>query len=381
MREKGKICAVTTISMTMEIFMIEALKELKTGGYDISLVSNMKPDFYDKNSQLFNCINVPMARGLNPLNLIKITWRLYKIFHKEKYDFVQYATPNAAFAASVAARLAGIKKRVYCQWGIRYVAESGLKRKFLKAFEKFTCSNSTHIRPASFKNMQFAIDENLYQGQKASVIGKGGTVGVDFEEFDYKKKEDYRRQLVQRYPILKNKLIFCFVGRINKNKGIRELLNAFNQLSEDHKNVALLIIGPEDEKDIIEVVEAKQNSQIVFTGFSKEIPLFIGGSDIFVLPTYREGFSMVIQEAMAMKVPVITTEVPGPSEVIEDKLSGWLVPSQDWESLYKIMKEIISDPSLIEEYGENGYKRASQYFKRETMLKLTYEDRINILSE
>ena len=133
--------------------------------------------------------------------------RLRKLFTNEQFDIVQYATPNASLYASIACRLAGVKHRVYCQWGIRYVSSNGVIRTILRLIEKLTCINSTAIRPASWNNLDFAVSEGLYDKNKATVIGHGGTVGVDLSQFDVAKKEIYRDLVLSEYPQLKNKTV------------------------------------------------------------------------------------------------------------------------------------------------------------------------------
>ena len=252
-------------------------------------------------------------------------------------------------------------------------------RKLLKAFEKFTCYNSTHIRPASWKNLDFAVEEGLYKKEKAAAIGDGGTIGIDLKQFDITKKVENKDAVLLQYPQLKNKIVFCFVGRLNRDKGVFELLESFQRLSKESKEVALLLIGNMDGLFSTDLEEASKNPNIVFTGWTNEVPKFISASDILVHPSYREGFSMVIQQAMAMELPVITTDIPGPSEVIEKNVTGILAEPRDVETLYRCMKWMIEHPKKRVEMGKAGRIRCEEKFTRERMLQLTLEDREQIL--
>ena len=112
---------------------------------------------------------------------------------------VQYSTPNASFYASIAAKSAKVPVRLYCQWGIRYVGLSGISRKIFKFLEKIVCRKSTHIRAVSNGNMQFAIDEGLYRADKVKVIGNGGTIGVDMQKYDISKKNNWKKEIKERF--------------------------------------------------------------------------------------------------------------------------------------------------------------------------------------
>lgn len=378
---KKKICAITTVEGTLRTFVIPTMKILKDKGYDITLVCSMTEEFIKQYSNEFKCVNMPMKRGVSLRELIIMPFKFRRFFLKERFDLVQYATPNASFFASIGAKWAKVPKRVYCQWGIRYVSFSGLQRFLFKAIEKRTCKNSTHIRPASWKNLEFAVEEGLYNREKAAAIGDGGTVGIDLEQFNFSKKEQYKLEIQEKYPQFRNNIVYAFVGRLNKDKGIVELLEAFLKLNKQHHNTSLMLIGNMEGSLSAHLETVKQNQNIIFTGYTKDVPKFLAGADVLVHPSYREGFSMVIQQAMAMEIPVVTTDIPGPSEVIEPNVSGILAKPRDVETLYECMKWMAEHPKEREQMGKAGRIRCEEKFNRERMLKLTLEDREQILKE
>ncbi len=376
-----KLCCIATISSTLEDFVVPAMQRLKDEGYEVTLLSSMSPSFLKKYSNTFRCVSFPFRRGMSIIDVFVMPFKLYFYFKKEGFDYVQYATPNASFYSAIGARLAGIPKRVYCQWGIRYVGFSGIKRKVFKSIEKLTCVLSTHIRPASWKNLDYAVQEGLYLRDNATVIGDGGTVGIDLKQFDVNKKPFLKRLVLDQYPQLRNKTVFCFVGRFNQDKGVIELLEAFQRLSVEREDVALMLIGNIEEALPTKFERIKHNPQIVITGWTNDVPKFISVSDVLVHPSYREGFSMVIQQAMAMEIPVVTTDIPGPSEVIEPNVSGILVKPQDVETLYDGMRWMIEHPEERLAMGQAGRIRCEEKFNRERMVQLTFEDRIKIIYE
>lgn len=377
---KKRICSITTVSGTLEDFVIPAMRKFVDRGYDVTLISSMSTEFINKYSAEFHCINVPMKRGISILDCLKMPFVFCRLFIKGKYDIVQYATPNASFYASLGAILANIQKRVYCQWGIRYVGSEGLMRRILKCLEKITCLCSTHIRPASWKNLDFAVSENLYKRAKASVIGDGGTVGIDLSVYKLDSRDDNKAAVFEQYPQLQNKTVFGFVGRFNRDKGINELLGAFSRLQREYDNLALLLIGEADESlpQYAELVE--NNTSVVTTGWTREVPKYLSAVDVLVHPSYREGFSMVIQQAMALEIPVVTTDIPGPSEVIENNVTGVLAQPRDTDTLCEMMRWMIEHPEDRTSMGKAGRSRCEKLFNRERMLRLTLEDREQILN-
>lgn len=378
-----KLCFITTVEGTQESFIIPALYLFKAQGYDITIMCAMPDDFYERYSKEYHCINVKMHRGTSVADLIRMPFVFYRIFRREHFDMVQYATPNASLYASFAAKWAKVPKRIYCQWGIRYVGCGGILRSVLKTFEKWTSRNSTHIRPASWKNLDYAVSEGLYRREKAAAIGDGGTVGVDLKNYSIEKKPTYKSEIKEKYPALKDKIVYCFVGRLSRDKGSFELLDAFRKLFDDRQDVALMLVGRAETEFPAAYSWVKDREDIVFTGSvpSNVVCQYMAAADVLVHPSYREGFSMVIQEAMAMGLPVVTTDIPGPSEVIEKEVTGILAKARDVDTLYECMKWMAENPEKRETMGLAGRKRCEDHFSRERMLKLTLEDREKILKD
>ena len=259
---------------------------------------------------------------------------------------------------------------------------NGVKRTIYKFIEKIMCKTATHITVASYKNMEVAAKDGVLDKKKSSVIGAGGTVGVDLSVFDFSKRGQYKFEVQKEYPVLEDKIVFGYVGRIETDKGINELLMAFQKTN--NPDFALLMIGRFDDLrcDLDpEILKwAKSNENVIFHGFSCEIPKSMSAMDILVHPTYREGFSMVIQQAMAMGCAIITTNVPGPSEVIEKGKSGLLVPDRTIDELSEAMQQLGTDRKMREKFSAAGLERVREYFERSKMLELTYENRLKMMN-
>lgn len=380
-----KIASITTIHNTMEWFVVPSMRNLHLNGFEISLICDMDDSFIRENSDYAKCYPIHMERGANNIfNMLNSIWKMYLIFSREKFDIIQYTSPNASFYAAIAASLARTPIRLYNQCGLRYVGFDGTRRKVFKFIETLTCKMSTHVRAQSPKNLDFAVEEKLCKSDKISVIGIGGTIGIDLNEFDLLFKEDYRNKIRMDYEISKESFVFGYVGRINKDKGLNELIRAFIDIYKEEPHSILMLVGMIDlndtlEKDLLEW--AKGSKSVIFTGNipPKDVYKYMCAFDILTHPTYREGFGKVLQEAMGTRLPIITTDVPGPSEVVENGVSGLLVPVKDSYALKVEMLKLMRNPNMMERLAQSGRQRAEKFFDRNIMLENILEDTLLIL--
>lgn len=381
-----KICICTTVSITQKTFVVPTAEYLhKKCGYDITLICNEDKDFESSLPDYIHFIPVKMARGVD-LSGFKSVFDFIKIFRREKFDMVQYSTPNAACYASIAAKICRVPIRLYCQWGIRYIGFSGIWRKIFKLIEKMVCRYSTDIRAVSPLNKDFAVSEGLYKADQAAVVGHGGTIGVDTKIYDIKKKQEWRQKIRSKYGISDSDFVFGFSGRIAVDKGCGELFSAFKELSEKGSNAKLLIVGPLDDGcgiDCKAIDWAKTSENVVFTGMIDGMQMceYYSVMDVLVHPTYREGFGMAIQEAGALAVPVITTKIPGASEVMEDGVSSVHITPKSTEELVKAMLELSEQPEKVEKLGNNAFKRTKELYERTVMLENQRKDYENLIGK
>lgn len=382
--KKKKICALTTISKTMDWFIVDSMRNLADNGYDVTLICDMENGFAERNKDYAKCINIPMSRGVSVRDLLTVPFKLRKIFKNSRFDIIYYTSPNVSLYASVGGLLAGINKRVYSQCGLRYVSFTGVKKRVFWLVEKLTCMLSTTIRAQSPQNMQFAIDEHLCHQNKISVVGIGGTTGVKLSDCDAFDHEQFKHDLRRKYGIPQDSFVYGYVGRINADKGINELVTAFISLQKKYQNIYLVMVGMLDNtnpitKENMQIVT--NNSNIIMTGNvpSDQVYMYMAMMDVLTHPTYREGFGKVLQEAMGVGIPIITTNVPGPREVVEKDISGILVEVRNPADLAKKMELIYQDADMRNRIAAAGRKRAEQYFDRPIMLKNILEDMDKIL--
>ena len=377
-----KICFISTIPITIKGFILKLAMYLhENTDWDISFICDYDDEFSKEVPEYIHYFPVKMERGIS-VSGFKSMLEIKKIFDREKFDLIQYSTPNASLYASLAGWLSKIPVRLYCQWGMVYVGFSGLKRYIFKSIEKLVCRLSTWVEPDSHSNLKFSHTEKLYPKNKGSVVLNGSACGVDLEKFDFSKKEDFRKNTRQSLGLLETDFVFGFVGRLKKDKGINELFEAFKALSEQFGDIYLLMVGPTESDPSIdaELFEwAKNNDHIIFTGYTNEVEKYLSAMDVYILPSYREGFGMGVIEAEAMGVPVIVTDIPGPIDAMIDKKTGLVVKKADVKTLFSAMEMLYSDREKVVEYGENSHTFAIENFEQKTLFSHILEDRKKLM--
>lgn len=376
-----KICFITTIPLTLNAFVLNTAKYIhENTDWDVSFICSDENDFGSSLPKYIHYFPIKMERGISIAG-VKAMLEMKKVFKREKFDLIQYSTPNASLYASMAGRLAHVPVRLYCQWGMAFVGFQGLKRKIFQMEEKYVCHLSTHIEPDSNSNLRFAHEIGLYPKSKGSVIWNGSACGVNLTKFDISNKEEYRKDIRKQLDIPEDAFVYGFVGRITRDKGVNELLEAYKKLNDDSY---LIMVGPSEVDETINqelYTWASKNEKIKFTGYTIVVEQYLSAMDCYILPSYREGFGMGVVEAEAMGVPVIVTDIPGPTDAMIDNETGIVVQKADVESLYNAMISIREDKVRYFAMAEKAHDFAVNNFEQKQLFNYILEDRKKLLGE
>lgn len=379
-----RICFVTTIYMTYKAFLKQLSQYLHdTGEYDISLICADEQEVHEDVLDFVHYFPVKMERGVS-LSMFESIKQIQVVLEKEKFDIVQYSTPNAAFYTSIAAKKAKVPVRLYCQWGIRYMGFEGWKRALFKKLEKITCDNSTFIEVESDNIREFSLKEKLYTADRSCVIWNGSASGVDLSKFDISKKEQWNNEIRTKYDISDNDVVFSFAARLTADKGINELLEAFTNLVEKYDNIKLLVMGGMDDSGSINnefVKNAENSGKIIFTGNVPDVERYYAASDVFVAPSYREGFGLVVIEAEAMALPAIVSNVPGQIDAIVPNETGLDCVVKSVSSLQEQMEKLILDTELRKRLGVNAQKFVEDNFEQKKLFEYLKKHRDELIGE
>lgn len=362
-----KICVVATVPSVVRSFLLPTVEYLrKNTDWQITVVCSDQDHFAAEIPEGVRFFPVQMKRGVS-LSGIGACRKLLRLFRQEKFDLVQYCNPNSSLYAALAAKLAGVPVRLYCQWGMVFVGFTGVKRWVFRQVERIICRLSTFVAPDSLGNLALARQLGMYDETKSGVVGSGSACGVDLTKFDLSRKALWRQEVRKELGIGESETAFVFVGRFNGDKGMQELYGAFRQLPGGH----LIMVGWEEDMSAVDpelVSWIKSCPRVHFVGVTRQVERYLAAADALALPSHREGFGTVVIEGMAMALPILVSDIPGPTDVVEDGVNGYVVPVRNAEALARAMAEVAAQPEKARLLGENGRRRVEESYDQQVVL-------------
>ena len=380
-----KVCICTTLWSSINNWIVPFLNEYHQRGVEVTIVCNMDEAFENSLKERYPFVHthkINFPRGMNALGSIKSIWALYKFLKRGKFDLVQYSTPNASMYGAIASRLAHVPARLYCQWGMVYVTMGGLKRKVFESIERMVCRFSTHVQPDSYGNLNFCREQGFYDDKKSCVIWNGSAKGLDLKAFDISKKKLYAEEIKAKYNIPAHVPVVGFVGRLGCEKGCHELLRVFQNVKKEFPSARLLFVGPIEKKETMDPVILdyfETCDDVIKTDRVSNVEKYTSAMDVYVLPSYREGFGMGVVEASAMGVPVVVTQYPGPSSAMEEGVSGYSVPVKDVDLLTKYILDFLRNPEEAQRIGRQGRKWVEDRFDQKIFIEKYMQNRMDLL--
>jgi len=354
--------------MVARVFLahqINALVEL----YDVTIITNLNGNFsiLDNISSKVNVVNLPIERNINLFADLRALLILISIFYKNGFYLAHSVSPKAGLLTSIAAWIARTPNRLHTFTGQVWVTKKGMSRWFLKSLDKIIVMLNTNILVDSFSQQDFLIKEGVLSKGFSVVLGSGSISGVDVNRFQPSKI--HRNFIRKQLNIKDDCVIFLFVGRLKKEKGIFELVEAFKNVSEQHDNVALLIVGPDEEELKQELISRLETCKefVRFVDFTKMPEQYMAASDVFVLPSYREGFGSVVIEASSCGLPSIGSNIYGLSDAIKVNETGLLVPARSSESLKEAILKLVNNNELRNKMSLNARRRAIHNFSQDNI--------------
>lgn len=331
-------------------------------------------------------IALEMTRTISPLKDLISLWKLYRLLKKEKPQIVHSHTPKAGIIGMLGAKLAGVPIRLHTVAGLPLMEAAGIKRKVLDFVEKSTYSCATKVYPNSNGLYDFILKNDFCAPQKLKIIGEGSSNGINTDFFSPTQvSEQTQTQLKYDLQIMDKDFVFVFVGRLVGDKGINELVKAFelmtndelrmtNELQITNKNIGmmdddksssfdirhlkLLLVGPlETELDPLKsetLKTIKENPNIISVGFQKDVRPYFAIANALVFPSYREGFPNVVMQAGAMGLPSIVTNINGCNEIIKEGKNGMIIPVKDTEAIVHAMQKLIEDKDFYLQLKSNA---------------------------
>lgn len=364
-----RLLRITTASISLKLLLRGQFTFFQQQGFEVLTVSADGPEVKDIIAEGVAHQVVGMTRMITPFQDLICLWQLMRVIRKFKPDIIHTHTPKAGLLGMMAARFCGIPVRLHTVAGLPLMEAKGIKRLVLKLTERITYRCATGVFPNSKGLLEFIRKEFNIQQSKFKIIGKGSSNGIDSSYFS--KTEALKAEACEirkRYQIPADAIVFGFAGRIVKDKGMVELVKAFRKLSLS-ASTRLILIGPFEEEldplphDIMEFIQ--RDKQIIKAGFQHDVRPWLLASDVFVFPSYREGFPNVVMQAACLGVPCIVSDINGCNEIIEDKVSGVMVPPKNEMALYEAMMNISTDKDLCTSFAVRARAFVSENFDQQ----------------
>lgn len=365
-----KLLRAVTVSMSVS-FYEPLIEDLQSQGYEIVSVSSPGPELDRLRTKNVKVIEVPMERRMAPFKDLKSLWNLIRVFRREKPDIVHSMTPKAGMLCMLAAWLTRVPRRIHTFTGLVWPTASGLSRHILMCTDWLTCVCATHVIPEGQGVMNDLQVHITHKPMK--VLGYGNVRGVDMMQCS--RRPDVM-QMAEAFR--KSGFTFLFVGRLVGDKGINELVQAFQCLHDEFSEARLMLVGRHElnldpltsETDFI--IQNATYIEAVGPKYGDELLACYAASDAFVFPSYREGFPNVVLEAGAMGLPCIVTDINGSREIIEEGKNGTVIPSKDANAIYVAMKRMLQHPEETAVWAANARPMIASRFERSFVQQCLY---------
>lgn len=361
---KKKIVFIVAIPYTATAFLKDHFVQL-VKEYNVNLVAN----FPDENSKKefeeigVTCHYAPIVRQISIKNDLKALFALRKLFKKEKFDCIHSVTPKAGLLSAIAGWMARVPHRIHIFTGQVWATRKGAMRVLLKTLDCVIAKLNTNILVDGESQRQFIIKEGIVNAKNSKVLANGSICGVRLERFIV--SEDVRNVERAKFGFGGNDVVYIFLGRLNHDKGVGELYEAFNKLVSECPNAKLVLYGADEEgyeKKAEDYLNLKRDVNFFYPGRTAKPFDALQGGDVFVLPTWREGFGSSVIEAQALGLPVITSDAYGVVDASIPGETGLRCGVNDPEGLYKCMKTYYDNPDMRKNHGLAGRKRVEELF-------------------
>ena len=357
-----RICYVVSSEITVSAFLREQMRHAGTR-YDVTLVVNTSnPGFLTALGLTAKLQPIAMVREIAPWRDARALLALYSLFRRERFDLVHSVSPKAGLLSMLAGFMARVPVRIHTFTGQVWVTRKGCARWFLKLMDRLIVLFATHVLVDSPSQREFLLAQRVVSAEKSLVLGKGSIAGVDASRFkpDLQGRAALRSQLGYR----DDDVVMLYLGRLNRDKGVLDLAQAFARVVAATPSARLLVVGP-DEGGTCAMMQAalgKAAERARFVSYTDRPQDYMAACDVFCLPSYREGFGTAIIEAAACGVPAIASRIYGITDAVVNEVTGILHPAGDIAALGAAMARLAQNAPRRRAMGEAARQRVLAEF-------------------
>ena len=361
-----KICLVTTSPLIVNFFLLPFLASLGRV-YRVSLAVNPDEDTALADGHGAEVIALPIRRKISPWSDLRTLALLIRLFRERRFDAIHSFSPKAGLLAMVAAWIARIPVRIHIFQGEVWLTRKGAMRLLLKFLDRLVARLATHVLVVSRSEREFLIREGIIRNAKSRVLGSGSLSGVDAARF--RPDSEARAAVRAELGIAPEAMVFLFLGRLTRDKGVLDLAQAFASLAAVRPAAVLLLVGPDEERvrPKIESICRAHAGKLRFAGYTRTPERYIAAANALCLPSYREGFPTVIIEAAATGIPATGSRIYGITDAIIEGETGLLHTPADANDLAEKMEMLMKDPELRERLGTRARQRAVDEFSQQRL--------------
>ena len=368
--ETNRIRVVNILTSSLTVRFLEGQPEyFETKGFEVVVVSSPGEELSQAHERGVQTIAIPMAREISPWSDLRSLWKIWRVLSRLRPAITNVATPKAGLLGSIAAWVCRIPCRYYTLLGLRCETTTGLKRQLLLFTERIACLGAHRVICVSESLRQKAIDLGIVDARRTVVLASGGYTGVDPKRFA-PSPELLRRagQIRRDLGIPPQAPVAGFVGRLTRDKGIAELVEAYLELRTRIPELRLLLVGDSEEGDPLPPntrLRIENEPGIIRVGFVQDPVPYYHVMDVLAFPTHREGFGNVALEAQASGKPVVAARATGVVDSVIDGVTGILVPIGDPKALAEALQLVLKDPRLAAALGAAGRERVLREFQQQ----------------
>src|SRR5690606_6478052 len=389
---KPKLIRITTIPLSLKVLLKGQHRFMSQNNFEVIGVSSSGEQLYEVEKEEGIRVEVlEMTRTISPLKDLRALYNFYKLCKKEKPVMVHSHTPKAGIVGMLGAKLAGVPIRLHTVAGLPLMEATGSKRSILNMVEKLTYRCATKVYPNSKGLYDFIINQKLTQPNKLKVIANGSSNGIDTSFFAPESvNQETQNQLKTTLNISANDFVFVFVGRLVGDKGINELVEAFQKLGTRDLGLGtrlpkLLLVGPlETDLDPLKsktLQEIEHNPNIISVGFQKEVRPYFAIANCLVFPSYREGFPNVVMQAGAMGLPSIVSNINGCNEIVVEGENGTIIPVKNVEALQQAMEKMMEDKEYYSKLKENARPMIQSRYEQSVVWNALLEEYNSLINK
>lgn len=381
-----KLIRITTVPLSLKLLLTGQMKYMKDKGWEVLMVSADGREINEvvRKEGVEHTV-IPFTRKITPFKDLYCLWLLFWLFKREKPDIVHSHTPKAGLLSMLAAKLAGIKTRIHTVAGMPYMVAEKNRKKLLIAMEKFTYRWATEVWPNSKSLYDFILTEKLVDESKVKIIGHGSSNGIDLSKFNRDTlAENHLIAATIRITPSENDYLVLAIGRLVKDKGIEELVNAFLS-SRLVKYGKLVLLGSfEQELNPLDdeiVRKIQDHPRIVQIEWTDHVSHYLAMADLLVHASHREGFPNVLLEAGAMQVPVVCSDIIGNIDIVTHRKTGLVFPVKNTEILKEALEFAFVKRDYMQSLADNLYEEVIEKYPREKMHALILENYQRLLEK